>query len=53
MESDALAKFSARDAVDVMSAKSARLPIATFDVRRELAFDGAVSAHDNDAELQD
>jgi hypothetical protein len=52
MESDALAKLSARNAVDVMSAKSAWLPIATFDVCRELTFDGAITAHHNDAELQ-
>lgn len=52
MDSDAIAKISTRDAVDVMSTKPAWSPIVPFDVRRELILDGAVAAHHNDAELQ-
>ena len=52
MNSDAVAKFSARNAVDVMCTKPARFPKATFDVCGKLTFDGAVTANNNDAKLQ-
>jgi hypothetical protein len=46
------AQFSAGNAMNVMGAQPARFPEAAFDVRRELAFDGAVATHDNNAKLQ-
>jgi hypothetical protein len=48
----ALAQLSAGDAMNVMCAKPAWFPKSTFDVGRELAFNGAVSAHDDNAKLQ-
>jgi hypothetical protein len=52
MKRYALAQLSAGNTMNVMGAKPAWFPKATFDVGRELAFDGAVSAHDNNAKLQ-
>lgn len=52
MDSDTRAQLSARDAVNMMSAKPAWSPKATFDVCRELTFYGAVTAHYNNSKLQ-
>ena len=48
----ALAQLAAGNAMDVMRAKPARFPEPTFDVRRELTFNDAVSTHHNDAKLE-
>jgi hypothetical protein len=45
-------QFSASNAMNVMGTKPAWFPEAAFDVCGELAFDGAIAAHDNNAKLQ-
>jgi hypothetical protein len=52
MKRDALAQLSAGNAMNVMGTKPAWFPEAAFDVCGELAFDGAIAAHDNNAKLQ-